>query len=190
MKKRNLILTTALIVMVLSVGNLFGQDKKMDMKPMQKGDMKMEQPRPGPEHMMRMAFQHNAVAFAQMLWDMSSNGKIEDVDLARKAFAGLKQSLGAMDDIHNAHMAKISKTDPAMVEKMKPMMDKMAADSAMMNRYIQDLENVLKAPSPNASDVELHVSVILLRLRRMDMPEGKMDKPKKGMDMPERKMDM
>ncbi len=190
MKKRSLILSTSIFALILSAGTVFGQDKKMDMKPMQKGDMKMEQSRPGPEHMMRMAFQHNAVSFAQMLWDMSSSGKIEDVDLARKAFAGLKQSLAAMDDIHNAHMAKMSKTDPAMVEKMKPMMDKMAADSAAMNRYVQDLENVLKAPSPNASDVEMHVSVILLRLRRMDMPERNMNMPKNGMDMSDRKMDM
>lgn len=189
MKKRSLFLSTVLVALILSAGTIFGQDK-MEMKPMQKGDMKMEQSRPGPERMMRMAFQHNAVAFAQMLWDMSSSGKIEDVELARKAFAGLKQSLAAMDDIHNAHMAKMSKTDPAMVEKMKPMMDKMATDSATMNRYVQDLENAIKAPSPNASDVELHVSVILLRLRRMDMPERNMDMPKKGMNMSERKVDM
>jgi hypothetical protein len=190
MKKRSLFLSTAIVTLILSAGTVFGQDKRMEAKPMPNAGMNVERMHPGPEQMMRMAFQHNAVAFAQMLWDMSSNGKIDDVDLARKAFAGLKQSLGAMDDIHNAHMAKMSKADPAMVEKMKPMMEKMAADSAMMNRYVQDLENVLKAQSPNASDVEMHVSVILLRLRRMDMPERNMDMPKKGMDMSDRKMDM
>lgn len=183
MMKGSLLLSTAAVALLLSAGTVFGQDKKMEMRPMPKGSMNMEEERPGPEHMMRMAFQHNAVAFAQMLWDMSSSGKIEDVDLARKAFTGLKQSLAAMEDIHNAHMAKMSKTDPAMVEKMKPMMEKMAADSAAMNRYVQDLENVLKAPSPIASDVELHVSVILLRLRRMDMPEKKMEMPDRKMDM-------
>ena len=169
MKKQNLVIWTVMMVLLLSVGTVFAQDKKMEMKPMPKGEMNMDEMHKSPHHKMMMAYHHHAVAFTKLLWEISSDGKIEDVDLARNAFGEIKRSLDRMEDIHKAHMATMGKMDAAMMEKMKSMKDKMEAEKAALKGHINSLEKALQANSPNASEVEMHAAVILLRLKKMHM---------------------
>ena len=168
MKKQNLIIWIVMMVILLSASTVFAQEK-MDMKPMPKDKMNMDEMHKSPHHKMMMAYHHNAIAFTQALWDMSSGGKIEDIDLARSAFGEIKRSLDRMEEIHKTHMAGMGKMDPAMTEKMKPMMEKMEAENAALKGHVQALEKVLQANSPSASEVEMHAAVILLRLKKMDM---------------------
>lgn len=66
-------------------------------------------------------------------------------------------------------LATMGKMDTAMAEKMKPMKDKMEAEKAALKGHINSLEKALQANSPNASEVEMHAAVILLRLKKMHM---------------------
>ena len=131
--------------------------------------MGMEKMHKSPHHKMMMAYHHNAIAFAQTLWDMSSGEKIEDVELARNAFGEMKRSLDRMEEMHQTGMASMDKMDTAMMEKMKPMMDKMKADSAVLKTYVMMLDKLLKAKNPDVREVEMHAAVILMRLKKMDM---------------------
>ena len=54
--------------------------------------MDMAEMMKSPHHIVMMAYQQNAASFAKVLWDLSSDGKIQDVDSARNAFAELKRS--------------------------------------------------------------------------------------------------
>ena len=154
---------------VATATTAFAQDKKMDMKPMPAMDMGMEEMHKSPHHKMMMAYHHNAIGFTQALWDMSSGEKIEDIELARNAFNELKRSLDRMEEIHQTHMASMGKMDAAMMEKMKPMMDKMKADGAVMKSYVMMLDKILKAKNPDVREVEMHAAVILMRLKKMSM---------------------
>ncbi len=159
------------MMLSITTATAFAQDKKMEMKPMPGMDMGMgmEQMHKRPHHKMMMAYHHNAIAFAQTLWDMSSGEKIEDVDLARTAFGEMKRSLDRMEEMHQTGMASMDKMDTAMMEKMKPMMDKMKADSSVLKTYVMMLDKLLKAKNPDVREVEMHTAVILMRLKKMDM---------------------
>jgi len=171
MKHTNLIITTILAVILLSASSAFGQDKKMDMP---KDGMDMAKMHADGHHAMMMAYHHNAMAFTKALWDMTADGKIEDINMARAAFAEMKRSLEKMDEIHKMHMTMMPKMDSAMMEKMKPMMEKMDAEKAALKGHVQALESALQSNSPNAPEIEMHAAAILLRLEKMDMPEKKM----------------
>ena len=147
----------------------FAQDDKMDMKPMPGMDMGMGKMHKSPHHKMMMAYHHNAIGFTQALWDMSSGEKIEDIALARSAFGELKRSLDRMEEIHQTHMASMDKMDAAMMEKMKPMMDKMKAAGAIVKTHVIMLDKSLMATNPDVREVEMHSAVILMRLKKMDM---------------------
>ncbi len=159
----------AMMFVLLSATAVFAQDKKMDMKPMAAMDMKMGDMHKSPHHKMMMAYHHNAIAFAQALWDMSSNGKIEDIELARNAFGEIKRSLDAMEAIHTTHMAKMGKMDAAMTEKMKPMMEKMEAEGAAIKLHMTMLGTALQSSSPDAQEISMHAGWLLLKLGKMDM---------------------
>ena len=175
MKKQNLVLWSVLMTILLSVSSILAQDKKMDMKPMPAGEMKMSDMSKGPHHMLMMAYHHNAVAFTRVLLDMTSDGKIENVDLARAAFAEIKRSVDKMEEIQKSHMSSMGKMDAAMTEKMKPMMEKMEAEKAALKGHVLALEKALQANAPNASDVEMHAAVLLLKFENMNKPEKKME---------------
>jgi len=174
MKRINLMVFTALAVVLLGVSGVFAQDKKMDMKPMPKDGMDMSKMHADGHHALMMAYHHNAVAFTRALWEIAADGKIESVDLARAAFAEIKRSLEKMDEIHQMHMNMMPKMDTAMMEKMKPMMEKMEAEKAALKGHVQALENALQANSPSAQEIEMHAAALLLKLEKMDMPEKKM----------------
>lgn len=171
MKNRNLVIAI-LTVVVLFGSAAFGQDKKMDMP---QNGMDMAKMHADGHHTLMMAYHHNAIAFTRALWDMSADGKIDDINMARAAFAEVKRSLGKMEEIHQMHMSTMPKMDAAMVDKMKPMMEKMESEKAALKAHVQALEMALQANSPNAQEIEMHAAAILLRLEKMDMPEKKMD---------------
>ena len=79
-----------------------------------------------------------------------------------------------MDEIHQMHMSKMGKMDAAMMEKMKPMMEKMALEKAALKGHVQSLDSALQGNSPNAQEIEMHAAVLLLKLEKMGMPEKKM----------------
>ncbi len=163
MKKQNLVM--CLVVIILAVSGIFAQDSKMDMKMMDMTEMMKS-----PHKTVMMAYRQNALSFARVLWDLSSDGKIEDVDLARNAFAELKRSMEKMDEIHKSKMIKMDKMSPEMTEKMKPMMEKMNAEKAAVMVHINALEKALQANSPNAQEVEMHSAALVMQFEKMKMP--------------------
>jgi len=175
MKNTKLIIAAIFAVILFSAGSMFAQPKKpMPMKPMPMEGMDMPMmPKDGHQALM-MAFHHNAVAFTRALWEMSSEGSIQNVELARAAFAEVKRSLEKMEEVHQMHKSTMGKMDPAMMEKMKPMMEKMEAEKAALKGHIQALEAVMQGASPRASEIEMHAAAILLRLEKMNRPQMKM----------------
>ncbi|MEP6789585.1 MAG: hypothetical protein ABJB40_14190 [Acidobacteriota bacterium] len=166
MKRVNLMASMALAAVLLAAGAVYSQDKKMEM-PMPKDGMDMSKMHADGHHMMMMAYQHNALAFTRALWEMASDGKIEDLGMARTAFAEIKRSLEKADEVHQMHMSMMPKMDAAMMQKMKPMMDKMEADKAALKGHVHDLENALQAKTPNAGEIEMHAAALLLKLEKM-----------------------
>ncbi len=163
-------MAAALAVGLFTFGTAAAQDgMKMKMGEMGMGNM----PKDGHQAMM-MAYHENAVAFAKIIWALSSDGKIQDVDLARTAFAELKRSVGKMDEVHQIHMTKMGKMSPEMLEKMKPMMEKLNAEKALTMGHIDAIEKALRAAAPNSGDVEMHSAALVMQFEKMKMPSDKM----------------
>lgn len=164
MKKQILVIGTAILAVFLCVGGIVAQDAKttkMDMAEMHKS----------PHHLVMMAYRQNVLSFAGVLRDMTKAGKLEDVELARNAFAEIKHSMEKMDGIHQAHMSKMSAETS---EKMKPMMEKMQADKTAVKEHILALEKALQANAPDALEVQKHAAALVLQLEKMDKSEMKM----------------
>jgi septation ring formation regulator EzrA len=164
MKKQILMVGTLLVMIVLSIGTVAAQDAgkmKMEMDAMKKS----------PHHLVMMAYKHNLLSFSKALRDMSNGGKLEDVDLARNAFAEIKRSMEKMDEVHQMH-TKMMK--PEMMTMMKPMMEKMQAENMSIKEHIADLEKTFQATAPNALEVNKHSSEIVMQLEKMDMHDKKM----------------
>lgn len=183
MKKQILMVSMMILAVLFSVGGVSAQDdKKMKMDGM---DMMAEMQK-GAHHKMMMTHRENVLNFAKTLRDMSSGGKMEDVELARNAFAEIKRGMEKMEEIHQSHMSKMS---AEMREKMKPMMEKMQAEKAAMKEHIAALEKALQADAPDAREVEKHAAAIVEQIEKMKMPDKKMDmKDMKKMDMKDNKM--
>ncbi len=179
MKKQTLMLTSIVMAVMLSVSAVCAQNPKMDMSKMPKGDMNMmsmmDMHKDG-HHMLMMAHKRSATAFARVLWDMTADGKIENVAMARAAFAEIEHCMEKMADIHKMQMGKM---DSAMMETMKPMMEKMQAEQAAMKMHMDMLSKALQVSTPNAQEVSMHAAWLLLKLEKMNMPEMKMDMPGK-----------
>jgi hypothetical protein len=175
MKYIDSIICSVLAIIVLSAGGAFAQDKKMDMKPMPKDEMKMDAMHKDGHHALMMGYHHNAVTFTRALWEISSDGKIENVDMARAAFSEVKRSIEKMDEVHKMHMATMGKMDAAMMEKMKPMMEKMEAGKAAVKGHLQALESALSANTPSAPEIEMHAATLLMKLEKMGRPDKKME---------------
>lgn len=168
MKNRILVLSFTVLFIALSSNLVFGQNKMP-------GDMKMPdmmaEMMKSPHHKIMMAYRENALSFTKVLWEMSSDGKIEDVDLTRNAFAELKRSMEKMEEIHKSQMSKMGKMDAAMMEMMKPMMEKMNAEKAALMVHVTALEKALQSNSPNAMEVEMHSAAIVMQFEKMKMPD-------------------
>ena len=172
--KRTILITcTVVSAVILSVSTSFAQGDKMDMAAPKDG-MDMSKMHADGHHALMMAYQHNALAFTRALWEMTADGKIADMDVARAAFGEIKRSMERMDEIEKMHGSMMDKMDPAMVERMKPMMEKMQAEKAGLMMHVMALGTALQQANPNASEVEMHAAAILLRLQKMSMPEPKM----------------
>ena len=162
----------AIVVVLFSIGSVAAQvNKKMTKDAMDMAEMKKS-----PHHVLMMAYQQNELTFAKALRDMTKNGKLEDVALARNAFAEIKRSMEKMDGIHQTHMASMSaemraKMEP-MMAKMKPKMD---ADKAAMKEHIDALEKALQTDAPDGLVVQKHAAELVLQLEKMSAPEKKMN---------------
>lgn len=167
MKKQMLVIWATILVMLLCVG-IAAQDSKKMKKEMMMHMMAMHK---SPHHTVMMAYRHNVLMFAKTLRDMAKGGKLEDVELARKAFAEIKRSMEKMDDMHQSHMSKMS---AEMSEMMKPMMEKMQAEKAIVKEHILALEKALQADAPDALEVEKHAAALVLQLEKMDKSDKKM----------------
>ena len=168
MKKQILMISTVMVMVILSIGSIAAQDsKKMKMNMM----MDMKAMMKSPPHTVMMAYRQNVLTFAKSLRDMSAGGKLEDVDLARNAFTEIKHSMEKMDDIHQSHMGKMK---PEMMTMMKPMMEKMQAEQAIVKGHILELENALQIATPNAMDVNKHAAALVMQLEKMDKSDKKM----------------
>jgi hypothetical protein len=164
MKKQILMIWTVIIVVLLSMSSIFAQDsgmKKMDMVAMEKS----------PHHLVMMSYRHNLLTFSKALRDMSNGGKLEDVDLARNAFAEIKRSMEKMDEVHQSHMKMMK---PDMMTMMKPMMEKMQAENMLVKEHIAELEKAFETTTPNATDVNKHAAELVMQLEKMSMPDKKM----------------
>ncbi len=164
MKKQILMISMVIVVVLLSVGSIAAQDSKkmkMDMAAMMKS----------PHHLVMMAYRHNVLTFAKSLREMTAGGKLEDVDLARNAFAEIKHSMEKMGEIHQSQMGKMSAEKREM---MKPMMEKMQAEKAIVNGHIIELEKALQVATPNALEVNKHVAALVMQLEKMDKSDKKM----------------
>ena len=171
MRRQILLILTLTMAVLFSVGIAAAQDDKM----MKKGDMDMmAQMHKGAHHAVMMAYRQNVLTFAKTLRDMAKGDKLEDAELARGAFAEIKRGMEKMDGIHQAHLNKMS---AEMREKMKPMMEKMQADQALVKEHILALEKALQAGAPDAREVEKHASELVAQLEKMKMPDMKMNKP-------------
>lgn len=175
MKYINSILCGIVAIIVLSAGTTFAQEKKMGVKPVPKGEMDMASMHKDGHHALMMAYHHNAVAFTRALWEISSDGTIENIDIARFAFSEIKRSIEKMDEIHKMHMSTMGKMDAAMMEKMKPMMEKMEAEKAAVKGHLQALESALNGNAPSAQEIEMHAATLIMKLEKMGMPEKKME---------------
>lgn len=164
MKKQMIVMGMAIAMVLLSIGSIAAQDSKkmkMDMMAMMKS----------PHHTVMMAYRHNVLTFAKSLRDMTAGGKLEDVDLARNAFAEIKHSMEKMDDIHKTQMGKMS---AEKLEMMKPMMEKMKAENDIVKAHCHALEKALQADAPNAMEVNKHAAALVSQLEKMDKSDKKM----------------
>lgn len=169
MKKQILGILTVVLAILFTVGSVAAQDgKKMKMDEMDK----MADMQKGAYHSMMMGHRQNVLTFAKTLRDMTKEGKLEDVELARNAFAEIKRSAEKMEELHMTHMSKMS---PEMRVKMKPMMEKMQAEKSALREHIFALEKALQADTPEVSEVEKHAAAIVGQLEKMKMPDKKMD---------------
>jgi len=62
-----------------------------------------------------------------------------------------------------------------MMEKMKPMMEKMEAEKAAVKGHLQALESALSSSTPSAPEIEMHAATLLMKLEKMGMSGKKME---------------
>ena len=164
MKKQILVIWTAIVTVLLCGGGIAAQNGK-------KMNIDMEAMKKSPHHLVMMAYQNNVLTFAKTVRDMTKDGKLEDVDLARNAFAEIKRSMEKMDDMHQSHMSKMK---PEMMTMMKPMREKMQAEKAIVKEHILALEKTLQADKPDAREVAKHAAALVSQLEKMDKSDQKM----------------
>lgn len=171
MKKQIMWVWAGIVISLFCFGSISAQtDKKT------KSEMDMAAMEKTPHNMLMMAHHHSAMAFATLLRDMTKDGKIVDVEVARNAFAEIKHCLDQMEMIHRMHMSAMGKE---MAAKMKPMMaemkTKMVAEKAAINEHIAALERALQMENPDAAEVHKHSAELVMVFENMMPPEKKME---------------
>ncbi|MEO6656503.1 MAG: hypothetical protein ABIO36_10515 [Pyrinomonadaceae bacterium] len=172
MKKQIMLVCAVIAISMFTAASAAAQgDKKMT-----KGEMDMEAMHKSPHHILMMAHHHSAMEFAALLRDMTKDGKIADVEVARNAFAEIKHCMDQMEMIHRMHMSGMSKES---AEKMKPMMaemkPKMDAEKAAIFEHVAALERAFQMDTPDATEVNKHASQLVMVFEKMMPTEKKMD---------------
>ena len=103
-----------------------------------------------PHHVLAMAYHQNLAAFAKALHDQTTAADPLNLDFARAAVSEMRRSFDQMKQHHQEHMKGMSADKHA---KMTGMMEKMGTRQAEMNTQITDLEQELRAATPDAKKV-------------------------------------
>ncbi len=165
MKKQMLVIWPAIIVVLLGVGGIAAQDKKI----IKKDGMDMAMMMKSPHHTLMMAHQKSMAEFAKALHHQAMMPKPLDVEFARAAVAELRHCLDAMEAIHQKHMATMS---DEMKAKMKMMMDKMEKGHATMKEHVMELETAVRSDQPDAKQVAIHAGALLKHFAMMSKMHG------------------
>ncbi len=165
MKRQMLVIGSVLLTLLLFVGAVGAQDANKRMK------MDMSAMNGNPHSKVMMAYRQNVAAFAMALREMTKDGKLADIELARGAFGEIKRSLERMDAIHQSQLDMMS---PEMREMSKPQMEKMESQRALVNGRVLGLETALGATSPDAGLIYRQASELLLQMKRMGKGDNRM----------------
>ena len=182
MKKQMLVIWPAIIVVLLGVGGIAAQDKKI----IKKDGMDMAMMMKSPHHMLMMAHQKSMAEFAKELHDQAVKPTALDVEFARSAVAELRHNLDAMEAIHQKHMATMS---DEMKAKMKMMMDKMDKGQATTKEHVMALETAVQSDQPDSKQVAMHANALLKHFGMMSKMHSGSSPGKKKMAM-KKKMTM
>lgn len=167
-----LLVLTSLTVVLFTSGIIGAQSEKK----MTQAEMGMEAMHKTPHHLLMMAHHHSAMTFATLLRDMAKDGKFEDLEAARGAFAEIKHCMDEMEMVHRMHMGGMSKE---MMEKMKPMMaemkPKMDAEKAAIAEHVAALEKAFQMAAPDAVEIQKHAAELVMVFEKMMPPAKKMD---------------
>lgn len=172
MKKQIMLVCAVIAISLFTGASATAQgDKKMAT-----GEMDMDAMHKSPHHLLMMAHHHSGMAFATLLRDMTKDGRLADVEVARNAFAEIKHCMDQMDMIHRMHMTGMSKE---MAAKMKPWMaemkPKMDAEKAAIDEHIAGLQKAFQMDAPDAAVVQKHAAELVMVLEKMMAPAKKMD---------------
>lgn len=103
-----------------------------------------------PHHVLAMAYHQNLAAFSKALHEQTMNAGPLNLEFARAAVSEMRRSFDQMKQHHQEHMKGMSADKHA---KMTGMMEKMGSGQAEMNTQITDLEQELRAATPDAKKV-------------------------------------
>lgn len=172
MKKQIMLVCAAIAISLFATAGASAQGEKK----MTKGEMDMEAMHKSPHHLLMMAHHHSAMTFATLLRDMAKDGKFEDLEAARGAFAEIKHCMDEMEMVHRMHMSGMSKEK---AEKMKPMIaemkPKMDAEKAAVSAHIAALERAFQMNAPDATEIQKHAAELVMVFEKMMAPAKKMD---------------
>jgi hypothetical protein len=163
MKKQTIVIWTAIIAVLFSIGGVAAQDsKKMG------GDAKMmAEMKKSPNHKLMMAYTKTMADFSRMLRDQALTPNGPDVEFARAAVSELRHNLDVMEALHQKHMAGMS---DEMKAKMKMMMDKMEKGQAKVKEHVTALETAVQAAKPDGKQVAMHANDLVKHFAMMMKP--------------------
>lgn len=128
--------------------------KKAPAKPAPQGklahDHMMMEMANEPHHVLAMAYHQNLATFAKALHEQTTGASSVNVEFARVAVAGMRDSFDQMKQHHQAHMQTMS---AEMHSKMGAMMQQMETHQTELNTQLTALEQEIQSATPDAKKV-------------------------------------
>ena len=112
------------------------------------------------------AERHRDTSYVWTLSKEDPSRRAYTTGVALQAFAEVKRSMEKADEIHKTHMGGMDKMDAAMMEKMKPMMDKMVVENAVLMMHMSMLDKALQASTPDSQEVAMHTAYLILKFEK------------------------
>ena len=103
-----------------------------------------------PHHVLAMAYHQNLAAFSKALHEQTMNAGPLNLEFTRAAVSEMRRSFDQMKQHHQEHMKGMSADKHA---KMTGMMEKMETRHTEMSTQLTDLEQALRAATPDAKKV-------------------------------------